>query len=85
MKDLYSGKEIIRAGEKFLNNEIFNDDEAFNNAMDVLSYWRFQHEEPLEEALSLLQKESLKHDKNAIFSKRLKRHRSFISFGVSQK
>ncbi len=47
-------------------------------AMDVLSFWRFSHEIPLEVALSILQKATLEQDKNAIFAKRLKRYVSIV-------
>jgi ppGpp synthetase/RelA/SpoT-type nucleotidyltranferase len=79
MKDKYSGKEIIKAGEKFISEGALDDIEGFDKAMDVLSYWRFQHEKPLETALTVLKKEVLKRDKPAIFAKRLKRHPSIVS------
>lgn len=46
MPDSYTGKQIIRAGENLINPEITADDEKFSFAMDVLSFWRFSHEEP---------------------------------------
>jgi ppGpp synthetase/RelA/SpoT-type nucleotidyltranferase len=78
MKEKHSGKDIIKAGEKFLTYDIFDNPDEFNFAMDILSYWRFQHEIPLEKAITLLEKETIKHDKNAIFAKRLKRHPSIV-------
>lgn len=78
MKEAYSGKQVIRAGEKFLTDEIFDDEQSLNEAFDTLSYWRFSHEVALENALSLLQEQSLKKDKNAIFAKRLKRFVSIV-------
>ncbi|MDX7645891.1 hypothetical protein [Aeromonas caviae] len=74
MKEEYSGKQVIRAGEKFLTDEIFDNKKLLNEAFDVLSYWRFSHEVALENALDILQELSLKKDKNAIFAKRLNRH-----------
>lgn len=79
MNSKYSGKQIIRAGEIFLNEVGVNSDDELNRAMDVLSYWRFEHELPLEEALSLLKRETLKKDRNAIFAKRLKRYVSIVA------
>ncbi len=79
MNAKYSGKQVIRAGEEFLSDDIFSDPEKFNSAMDVLSYWRFQHEVPLEKALSILKKESTTKDKSAIFAKRLKRYVSIVA------
>ncbi|GAB5478063.1 MAG: RelA/SpoT domain-containing protein [Marinobacter nauticus] len=79
MKKKYSGKEIIRAGEDFLRDDIFSNPDIFNNAMDVLSYWRFQHEVPLEKALSILERESTAKDKSVIFAKRLKRYISIVT------
>lgn len=74
----YSGKEIIRAGECFLSDDIYNDSERLEWAMNALSYWRFQHENSLETGLSLLKNISEKHDKSAIFAKRLKRQPSIV-------
>ncbi|QBQ54049.1 RelA/SpoT domain-containing protein [Nitrosococcus wardiae] len=79
MKEKYSGKEIIKAGEMFLSDNIFDDIDKFNKAMDVLSYWRFQHEYPLEKALSILKEEAGNRDKAAIFAKRLKRYVSIVA------
>lgn len=79
MKDTYSGKEVIKAGEKLITPGALDDKENFNKVMDVLSYWRFQHEEPLEYALTTLRDEALKRDKTAIFAKRLKRYVSIAS------
>ena len=78
MVEKYSGKQIIKAGERLISEEIYSDDEAFNTAFDVLSYWRFSHEIALENAFILLQEISLKKDKKAIFAKRLKRYASIV-------
>jgi len=74
MTKKYSGKEIIRAGEIFIENDILEDQEKFDKAFKVLSYWRFSHEKPLETAFYLLQKVTTKKDRSAIFAKRLKRY-----------
>ncbi|ROU00826.1 (p)ppGpp synthetase [Marinobacter sp. R17] len=79
MASKYSGKEVIRAGEIFLSEESNASDDEMNRAMDILSYWRFSHEHPLERALDLLRKETLKKDKSAIFAKRLKRYPSIVA------
>lgn len=74
MKKKFSGKQILRAGE-FLRSPSFpQDEEKFLEAMDVLSYWRLCHEQPLELAFLKLQEIAIKKDKNALFAKRLKRY-----------
>lgn len=78
MDNIYSGKQVIKAGEKLLDNKILDDDEEFEAVMDILSYWRFSHEIPLENALDLLTNSALNKDKSAIFAKRLKRSFSII-------
>lgn len=70
----YSGKEIIKAGEKLIEDYLPDRLEEFEQVLDVLSYWRFSHEKPLAEALALLRTESIKIDRTAIFAKRLKRY-----------
>jgi ppGpp synthetase/RelA/SpoT-type nucleotidyltranferase len=77
MDKKYSGKQVIRAGEMLIDDNI--DAEGFESAMDVLSYWRFSHEAPLVEALNILQQITLKIDKSAIFAKRLKRYASIVN------
>lgn len=77
MSKKYTGKQIIKAGEKLIDKNISTSE--FESAMDVLSYWRFSHEHALEEALKMLQKTTSKIDKSAIFAKRLKRHPSIVN------
>lgn len=79
MKEKYSGKEVIKAGESFLSDDIFADKSKLNSSMDILSYWRFQHEVPLEMALDILKAEASARDKSAIFAKRLKRYPSIVA------
>lgn len=74
----FSGKEVIKAGDMLLSSDIYSDDERFNWAMNVLSYWRSSHEQPLEAALSLVEKIAKEIDSNAIFAKRLKRLPSIV-------
>ncbi len=70
----YSGKQITRAGKEFEHLQDFIDNEdKFNEVMDALSYWRFCHETPLNKAWNVLKKTVTKHDKDALFAKRLKR------------
>lgn len=71
----YTGKQVIKAGETLLEDNV----KEFETAMDILSYWRFSHEAPLGEALKLLQETTLKIDKFAFFAKRLKRYASIVS------
>ena len=75
MNHKYTGKQVIKAGEVLLDDDI----EKFETAMDILSYWRFSHETPLGEALKILQETTLKIDKSAIFAKRLKRYPSIVN------
>lgn len=78
MPEKYSGKKVIKAGEQFLSDAVFNNEEALSSAMDVLSYWRFSHEVALDNALELLETISLDVDKKAITAKRLKRFVSIV-------
>lgn len=78
-KECYSGKNVIKAGECFLCDESSANRERMDWAMNVLSYWRFQHEKPLNLALTMLEDDVRKFDKNAIFAKRLKRHPSIVT------
>lgn len=76
LKKNYSGKEIIHAGERLVDPELISNKDEFEKVLDILSFWRFSHEEPLDEALKILETLSMRVDKSAIFAKRLKR---FIS------
>jgi ppGpp synthetase/RelA/SpoT-type nucleotidyltranferase len=78
MKKLYSGKQIVKAGEELIKDDILDREDDFSSATDVLSYWRLTHEYPLDVAIKLLKETTLKKDKNAIFAKRLKRFISII-------
>lgn len=79
MPQTFTGKQIIRAGEELLDPNITENNEKFSFAMDVLSFWRFSHEDALDEAFIKLQSVALKHDKEAFFAKRLKRYVSIVS------
>lgn len=78
MKEKYSGKEIIKAGETLIGYGDLSDVD-FNEAMSALSYWRFGHEQSLESALVILKDSVIREDKSAIFAKRLKRYVSIVS------
>lgn len=73
----YTGKKISKAGEILIEKDISASE--FEDAMNVLSFWRFSHEYSLEEAMKILQKATLKIDRTAIFAKRLKRHASIVN------
>ncbi|EDY80628.1 conserved hypothetical protein [Verrucomicrobiia bacterium DG1235] len=69
----FSGKQIHKAGNDLQSFDTLSKEE-FNKVMDVLSFWRFCHEEPLNSALASLRATVFKRDKNAFFAKRLKRY-----------
>ena len=81
MSKKFSGKQVVKAGDQFLDDSIFKGDreDEFQQAMEVLSYWRFSHEKPLNDARELLHKFSLKEDKTVIIAKRLKRQVSIVN------
>lgn len=75
---VYSGKQIIRAGEKLIRpiDELSPDE--FQSAMDTLSYWRISHEDALDKAFQTLQDITKLKDRKAIFARRLKRYDSIV-------
>lgn len=52
---------------------------AYAESMDILSYWRFSHEKPLDVAYTMLEVTAKKQDKSTIFAKRLKRYASIVA------
>lgn len=76
---MFSGKKVNKAGEKLLALDISTRDEEFSECIEILSYWRSAHEEPLEVAFSKLQQISKNHDSQSVYAKRLKRYISIIS------
>lgn len=72
----YSKTKVRKAGEVLAEPNTAKNSQAFNDAMDVLSWWRYQHEIPLENAYEMLKRVSDKYEKNPIYSKRLKRQQS---------
>ncbi len=78
MNKSYSGKQIERAGKVLASDENLSESEL-SDQMDVLSYWRYCHERPLNEAFKLIQIIVSKKEKRAIFARRLKRYQSIIA------
>lgn len=70
----YTKNQVSRAGKQL--REGHNKSEDFTLIMDVLSFWRYEHEKPLDEAFDMLQEITLSIDRRAIFGKRLKRYAS---------
>lgn len=75
---LPSGKKVIKAGTTLCSNWSELAEDEINEAIDILSYWRSSHEEPLENALSFLKEKCEKIDSDAIYAKRLKRLPSIL-------
>jgi len=75
----YSRKEVQRAGENLIDEEIsVSDPELYSKSMQVLSDWRSLHAVPLDEIYEKLTKAAIRIDKKAITAKRLKRIPSII-------
>ena len=76
----YSGKEVSRAGDVLIQENIAEKDyAAYERAMDVLSYWRSCHEVPLTQAVRLLAETAKKYDDKVVVAKRLKRTPSILN------
>ncbi len=74
-----SGKAVTRAGETLIVEGISTDKpEEYEQAMNILSYWRSCHEKPLEEAYALLNHSVDKIERKAVTAKRLKRTPSIV-------
>jgi ppGpp synthetase/RelA/SpoT-type nucleotidyltranferase len=75
-----SGKQVLRAGECLIDPVTYlpENEAVLNNAFDILSYWRFSFEKPLERALDKIQPQVNQLDSTAIFAKRLKRFPSIV-------
>lgn len=69
----YSGEQVNRAGEKLRRLDFFENETEFRAVLDVISYWRSEHDIPLKIAFEALQATALEIDRKAIFAKRLKR------------
>lgn len=76
----HSGKAINRAGELLKQDNLSESDpNAYDEAMDALSFWRSCHESPLDRAFELLGVSAKKVERNAVVAKRLKRTPSIIA------
>lgn len=67
----YTSGDVKRAGIALLETEL--DDSKLNDTLNVLTYWRNAHVQPLKQAEQLLLRYIFKVDKNAFLAKRLKR------------
>jgi len=75
----YSNTQVQKSGEAFRDfSKLIEDEKKFDEYMEVLSYWRVSHENPLAEAYGILQNIVLKHDKESFFAKRLKRYEAIV-------
>jgi len=72
-KKIYSGNKIKKAGKKLINTQ--NDEES----LEILSYWRALHSEPLDKAFKYVEKYGIEIDKNILLAKRLKRTESIVN------
>lgn len=70
----YSKKQVENAGKKLRRDDLISNKDEFSEVMEILSFWRFCHEYPLEQAFKILQDEVGKEEKHPIYGKRLKRH-----------
>ncbi len=76
----YSGKAITRAGRALMRKDLaMNEPQAFEDAMNILSFWRSAHEVPLEAAYRFLSTSANKIDKHTVLAKRLKRTPSIVA------
>lgn len=69
----FSKKDVIRAGEALISDELFDDPQLLDRTMNVLTYWRDSHIVPLNRAQELLNRFVYRIDKKAFIAKRLKR------------
>lgn len=70
---MYSKTQIRNAGKNIKEKLVSNE------TLDVLSFWRSCHANPLDQAYNILQKYANETDKNVLFAKRLKRADSIIN------
>ncbi len=75
----YSGKQVSRAGDLLLDDNLANKKpDDYDQAMDILAYWRACHEEPLDRAHKLVKSATSKIDRRTVTACRLKRIPSII-------
>lgn len=75
----FSSKKVHNVSKIFRDENSRKIAYLFDEAMQVLSYWRFTHESSLNFATKLLESKCEKIDKNFIVGKRLKRSESIIN------
>jgi ppGpp synthetase/RelA/SpoT-type nucleotidyltranferase len=76
---LYSGKQVSRAGDLLLDDNLAKTKPGeYDQAMDILAYWRACHEEPLVRAHKLVKTAISNIDRRAVTASRLKRIPSII-------
>lgn len=75
----YSGVQVNRAGDQLRRDNLILNQEEFSAVLDVISYWRSEHDEPLKVSFLTLQDVVARIDRRAIFGKRLKRVASISS------
>lgn len=74
----FSNKKVHNISKTLRSNNNSESPELFEEAMKVLSYWRFTHESSLDFATKLLEAKCTNIDKKFIVGKRLKRSESII-------
>ena len=72
----FSKKDVTRAGEALINDSLLDDHQLLERTMQILTYWRDSHIQPLNEAHNLLNRFIYRIDKKAFIAKRLKRFES---------
>ena len=72
----FSKKDVTRAGEALINDSLLDDHQLLERTMQILTYWRDSHIQPLNEAHNLLNRFIYRIDKKAFTAKRLKRFES---------
>lgn len=70
-KKLYTSGDVKRAGIALLNSDL--NIEELDSTLEIVTYWRNAHVQPLKQAEQLLLKYIFKIDKHAFLAKRLKR------------
>jgi len=80
LRQEFSKKEVQRAGENLILEEIWNKDpDTFKWSMRVLSNWRANHADSLGQMAEILKEVSSKIDRKSIVVKRLKRTPSIVT------
>jgi ppGpp synthetase/RelA/SpoT-type nucleotidyltranferase len=75
----YSKSDVVRAGDVLIKESISETNPvAFEEAMQILSYWRACHEASLNHAVKMLNQAVQKYDAKAVIAKRLKRTPSIV-------